>query len=102
MVKLEISGLLDPAGDFCYGIDNRWRNFGLGIINNVFPMRKWSMWQEAAASRIFEADLSCRLYMRKRHGVTPRFLDSIRKPRHVGENTATEADIADSVLCCYS
>lgn len=60
------------------------------------------MCQEAAASRILVAGLSCRLYMRKRHGMTPRFLDSIRKPRHVCENTATEADIADSMLCCYS
>lgn len=35
--------------------------------------------------------------------MTPRFLDSIRKPRHVFcENMATEADIADSMLCCIA
>lgn len=59
MVKLERSGLLDPAGDFFHVLDNRWRTLGLGIINNVFLVRKWSMWQEAAASRILVADLSC-------------------------------------------
>lgn len=35
--------------------------------------------------------------------MTARFLDSIRKPRHVFcENTAREADIADFMLCCIA